>query len=211
MNRWMKKLSYLLTAILCVSSFALQVSAYSADSALLTRKMNQVLEPGKLTYANLYDIDKVESADLQAFAREMTRRSGKVFLNFTTLDVKQQSAARIIVNPNLVKSAATTYNFRVLNNTEAAEAAREKFERFWRKDVAVIHCLQDDFGMSVVLSAKLDLTGIDTKNMAAYTYNPDKNSYKLIENATCTLDDKGFVHLQTTAGGLILITTAPAK
>ena len=208
MNRWMKKLTLLLTVILCVSSFVLQASAYSADSKTLTRKLNAALIPGKLTYADLYDIDKVDKQDLQAFAKEMKRRSGKVFLKFTTLDVDKKTAARIIINPNLVKSDTGAYNFRVLNNTVESEAARTKFEKLWGKDVSVIHCLEADYGMTVVLSAKIDLTGMDTDNLVAYAYNADKKTYKVIEDAECTVDKLGFVHLQTSIGGLLLITTA---
>lgn len=56
------------------------------------------------------------------------------------------------------------------------------FEKYFQNEVAVLALNQrEGFGMTVNLAAKMNLEGLDTGKLMAYTYDPAANIYSLLE------------------------------
>ena len=209
MKRWLTKgLKAALIAVLCVGmlfSTAAAAVGYTADRQLLLDKTQQAAVPGEITYTSLYDIQQVAKSDIQA-AADLNRDYGSaVFLQFNTLD-GAKILGRIVVNPFLATGADRQYDFRIAVNTESANKVQQQFEELLGKKVRVIVCGQQDYGMPIALSAKLDFTGVGTTGLSVYSYNAQTGTHKLLEQANCSVDESGYVHLQTRgeAGYLVI-------
>lgn len=195
-----------LAAVCCLGLLSVGASAYTADSELLMKRLNASAFKGRITYASLYDIDKVNAGDLKAAAEEMRRINAKVMYNFDTLKDKE-IIGRVTVNPFLVKlEDSYNYNFMLWTDEAQTKTYKQTADAHFGKPTAVIITAHYNYGMSVVVSAKLNLGNMDTQNLAAYSYNATQGTYTLIENANVTVDSAGFTHLQTTgAAGYIII------
>ncbi|MDL2233862.1 hypothetical protein LJC63_09855, partial [Ruminococcaceae bacterium OttesenSCG-928-L11] len=194
-------------AAILAGAMAFPASAYTADKEILTKKMQDALKPGQVTYARLYDIDKVDKADLQYVAQDMTAKRGKVFFEFCSLQNKEV-VARMVVNPNLVKDGEGSIDPYIALSGEGVDKVREKFTKHFGKDVAVIGCGTVDFGMTVVLSAKLDFGTMNTSSLKAYAYDSSANAYTAIKDTDFVVDENGFLHFQTQKAGYIIVTQA---
>lgn len=201
-----QKATLLLALLLCVTTFPMQALAHTADKDLLLQKVEDVVLPGQITYASLYSIDEVAKADLKAAGEAAVQRGGKVFFSFCTLSNDEQVKARLIVNPHLLPDTEGVINPMLYLDSAEAAKVKKQFEKHFGRSVAVIHCMQQDYGMNVVVSAKLDLTGLDPDNLVAYSYNQETNLYHWVKNAGCAVGDNGFTHLQTSQGGFLVIT-----
>lgn len=210
----MKKNRILISILLVLSmlvSTALPVAAagiepYTISNEALLARVDKVVKGGEITYTSLYNISSIPKSDLQDAANQARNKGGKVFFYFDTL-IDDRVTARVVVNPFLVKESAGDLSM-IVDTTDAVTApVRDKFEKTLGRKVAVMRCSQPgEFGMTVVLSAKLDLSGMDTENLVAYTYDVENNQYLKIPNANCTVDDTGFVYLQTNHANYIFIT-----
>jgi len=61
------------------------------------------------------------------------------------------------------------------------------------------------FGHDIRVSAKLDLTGLNTDNLKFYVYNPEANKLVEIKNPNYKIDSNGYLHFSTPYGGDIII------
>jgi len=198
--------AWLMVLVCCLGLLSVSASAYTADRDLLMKRMNANAFKGRITYASMYNIDKVSAGDLKAAAEEMRRINAKVIYNFDTLK-DNEVIARVTVNPFLVKlEDSYNYNFMLWIDATQTQSYKTAADAYFGKSTAVIITAHYNYGMSVVISAKLNLTGMDTANLAAYSYNATTGAYTLIENANVTVDSAGFTHLQTAgAAGYIII------
>ncbi|MEG3007599.1 MAG: hypothetical protein RR806_09035 [Oscillospiraceae bacterium] len=81
------------------------------------------------------------------------------------------------------------------------------FEKWFNNKVAVIRFAQSgNFGTTVSIAVKADVSGLNAKTLRAYRYNPDTNKYKAISNAAPYVDRAGFLHFNVSEGGDIVIT-----
>lgn len=196
----------MLVLLIATTMFIIPANAYTADSVLLSQKVDQYLEPGKVTNAPIYDIDKVSMTDLREAGNYALSKNGKVFFNFTTLKNDAVNAC-VIVNPFLVpRDSNGEYNFILLTESENITKAKTKFEKLWSKKVVALESAHTDLGMYAVICAKLDLEGMNTDNLIAYSYDVANNKYERIRNANCVVDSSGFLYLQTRQAGCIVIT-----
>lgn len=206
-----RRITGILTAILLSLALMLPagaaIDAYELETDDLVQRVRDTVQYGRITYTSFYNINEVSRASLREAAAAARRAGGKVFINFDTL-AGDEVAARITINPMLVKSGEGSFSFIVDTATETNAEAKAKFESLLDRPVAVMKCEQSgDFGMPVVLSGKLDLAGMNKENLIAYAYDPEKNDYSVIRDARCTTDENGFVYLQTRQGGTIVITS----
>ena len=63
--------------------------------------------------------------------------------------------------------------------------------------------------MNIDAAVKVDLTGMNTKNLLFYSYNSKTNRYTPITNADAYMDENGFLHFTTNMGGDLVITDKP--
>jgi len=87
-----------------------------------------------------------------------------------------------------------------------AKAAKSTFENWFNNKVQVISCAQQgSFGQPVEIAAKVDLTGMDTKNLRFYSYDKTTNTYREIPNTAYWIDSNGYLHFTTELAGDIII------
>jgi len=207
MKKLTKTFAILLVLVLTTVLCAVPAFAYTASYDLLSKKADEVASPWSISYANFYNIDSTKGEDMLNVGNNTYEYGGKVMFSFSTLKGRN-AVGRIIVNPLLIKNKELTYNWMLDLESENIANVKQKFEKFWEKDVAVIGTAYPDTGMVVVISARVDISGMNKDNLVAYSYNAENNTYALINKANCTVDDMGFVSLQTTKGGYIIITEA---
>lgn len=88
--------------------------------------------------------------------------------------------------------------------------AQEKFEKYFSNEMRFIQLNQKgSYGMEIKAAAKLDLKGMDTKNLYFYSYDAATNRYSRIQNPRYYVDRNGYLHFATTEGGTIIISEKP--
>ncbi|MDL2233686.1 carbohydrate-binding domain-containing protein [Ruminococcaceae bacterium OttesenSCG-928-L11] len=94
----------------------------------------------------------------------------------------------------------------------AVNARKAFFEKWFKNKVQVIRLDQSDsFGQPVEIVAKVDLTGMSTKQLVFYVYDRATNTYKRIENAAYWIDQNGYLHFTTEVAGDIIISDGPLE
>ena len=88
--------------------------------------------------------------------------------------------------------------------------AQEKFEKYFSNEMRFIKLNQKgSFGMAIKVAAKLDLKGMDIKNLCFYSYDAATNHYSRIRDSQYYVDRNGYLHFATTEGGTIIISEKP--
>ncbi|MDL2233687.1 MBG domain-containing protein [Ruminococcaceae bacterium OttesenSCG-928-L11] len=88
----------------------------------------------------------------------------------------------------------------------AVNARKAFFEKWFKNKVQVIHLDQSgSFGQPVEIVAKVDLTGMNAKQLVLYVYDRATNTYKRIENSAYWIDQNGYLHFTTEVAGDIII------
>jgi hypothetical protein len=88
----------------------------------------------------------------------------------------------------------------------AVDKVKTVFEKWYKNKIRAIHLEQRyPWGQSVEVAAKVDFTGMDTKNLCFYSYNKEANSYAQIKEPKYWFDKNGYIHFATGLAGDILI------
>lgn len=139
------------------------------------------------------------------------------------------TALKVLKGENIVLQADQTEKgkivFRMTLNPAKADAkvkaiqtgakledkkAQEKFEKYFSNEMRFIQLNQKgSYGMEIKAAAKLDLKGMDTKNLYFYSYDAATNRYSRIQNPRYYVDRNGYLHFATTEGGTIIISEKP--
>lgn len=212
--RKFRRIVSLAMAIMLILSSSIAVSAATVSTSIqpytlsqedMTSRVKEVVKAGQITYTSFYNVESQPLIDFQAAGQSARSVGGKVFMNFDTL-IDEQVTGRIIVNPFLIKDTSGNVSLIVDSTDETNKVTKTKVEKTLGGKAAVFQCSQDDsFGFTVVLAAKLDLTGMDKNKLNAYSYDAANNKLVKLSKANCTADDKGFVYLETKTAGIIVI------
>jgi hypothetical protein len=88
----------------------------------------------------------------------------------------------------------------------AVNKVKALFEKWYANKIRVIHLEQQGgWGQPVNISAKVDLTGMDTKNLYFYSYDQKSNVYKRITAPSYWIDANEYIHFTTEFAGDIVI------
>jgi hypothetical protein len=88
----------------------------------------------------------------------------------------------------------------------AVNKVKALFEKWYANKIRVIHLEQQGgWDQPVNISAKVDLTGMDTKNLYFYSYDQKSNVYKRITAPAYWIDANGYIHFTTEFAGDIVI------
>ena len=80
------------------------------------------------------------------------------------------------------------------------------FEKWYVNKLRIIHLDHTgSFGQAVEIAAKVDLNGMDTKELYFYSYDKATNSYKRIEKAAYWIDRNGYLHFTTELAADIVV------
>lgn len=196
----------LLAALMLISLTTACASEPPSEPNPLLDSVREALKPGEIAYISV-QAGTVSAADLRSAAQLTQKEGGKVLIGFDTVR-DDELVGRITANPNLVPEDAEEYDFSLDLYSDAVVSVQIEAERKLEKPVMVIGTGQPQFGMYVVIAAKPGLDFTDAEQLIAYSLDPDGGDWTLLEDADCSLDDNGFVQLQTQSGGYLLITPA---
>jgi len=110
--------------------------------------------------------------------------------------------------------AKTVKDVLVSGYVKGADVAWVKahFEKWFKNKLRVVHLEQQgDFGMTAQIAAKVDLEGMDTKNLYFYSYDKAANIYRRIEKPAYWIDKNGYLHFETELAGDIIISEGPLE
>ncbi|MDL2233606.1 hypothetical protein LJC63_08545, partial [Ruminococcaceae bacterium OttesenSCG-928-L11] len=114
----------------------------------------------------------------------------------------------IAVRISIPEPAKITTNLNLTATLSGTEVTKTKtyFAKWFKNKFAVIHFEQrGSWGQPVTAIAKVDLTGMNSKNLYFYHYDKATKKYSLIENPAYTVDKSGYVHFTTPMAGDIII------
>lgn len=97
-------------------------------------------------------------------------------------------------------------NLSAFTTNSAAKACETFFEKWFKNDVSVVSLgQQGSFGQPMEIAVKLNLTGMNTKNLEFYSYDKATNTYRRIEKPADWIDKNGYLHFTTELAGDIII------
>jgi len=97
-------------------------------------------------------------------------------------------------------------NLSASTSNAGAKTREAMFEKWFRNNVSVVSFAQQgDFGQPVEIAAKVDLAGMDTKNLYFYSYDKKTNTYRRIEKPAYWIDKNGYLRFVTELAGDIII------
>ncbi|WP_101911332.1 hypothetical protein [Marasmitruncus massiliensis] len=92
------------------------------------------------------------------------------------------------------------------------ERTHKTFERWFANQLRVIHFdQQEDWGVTVRIAAKVDLSGTDTQNLCFYSYNRATNACRRIAVPAYWTDQNGYLRFMTPYAGDIIISERPLE
>lgn len=139
---------------------------------------------------------------------EASKGKAKLLADSTSPDGK--IAARLYIDPEKSFYVDKEIKLGVSMEQKDTQKTQSTFERYFDNKVSVVHFDHEGaFGMSIDAAVKVDLTGMNIKNLLFYSYNPKTNRYTPITNADAYMDENGFLHFTTNMGGDLVITDKP--
>ncbi len=139
---------------------------------------------------------------------EASKGKAKLLADSTSPDGK--IAARLYIDPEKSFYVDKEIKLGVSMEQKDTQKTQSTFERYFDNKVSVVHFDHEGaFGMSIDAAVKVDLTGMNTKNLLFYSYNSKTNRYTPITNADAYMDENGFLHFTTNMGGDLVITDKP--
>jgi hypothetical protein len=114
-------------------------------------------------------------------------------------------SGRITINPAKATGSGDI-QLGVYVDEEYVGDVQDKFEKWYQNDIRVISLAQSDsYGMPVYISAKLNFSGMDTRNLYFYSYNPSTNKYKRLTGTNAKIDQNSYIQFQTESANMIII------
>lgn len=139
---------------------------------------------------------------------EAAKGKAKLLADSTSPDGK--IAARLYIDPEKSFYVDKEIKLGVSMEQKDTQKTQSTFERYFDNKVSVVHFDHEGaFGMNIDAAVKVDLTGMNTKNLLFYSYNSKTNRYTPITNADAYMDENGFLHFTTNMGGDLVITDKP--
>jgi len=90
------------------------------------------------------------------------------------------------------------------------DRARGIFERWFSNPVQAVHFDHGaEWGQTVRVAARVDLTGKDTDNLYFYNFDREANTFRLIAEPNDRVDANGFLWFNTDRGGSIIVSDGP--
>ena len=114
---------------------------------------------------------------------------------------------RIIFDP---AKATKSINLQGSTVSAGAQALKAAYEKWYQNKTAIIALEQQgDFGMEVEIAAKVDLSGMDTKDLCFYSHDRKTNAYKRIAAPKYWIDKNGYLRFSTVLAGDIVVSEGP--
>ena len=142
--------------------------------------------------------------------QNLTQRSlsaGVTSTIFADYVVDNAIMARIYIEPSKMQKPISVA--ARLDDTAIAPA-KNMFTNFFNNKMAYMQLGQvGDYGTTISIAAKINLTGMDATQLHFYSYDTTTNSYTTITAPNSWIDVAGYVHFDTSFGGYIIISEGP--
>ena len=173
-----------------ISEIRSQINAQAGDSTVVTFR----------------NIGTVPASTFEAMANAAGNSGLEV--RFDSMDGSAVDV-RLYIDPSTVSG---DLNVSASTNNQAAQSTKNKFEKFFDNDIAVVSFgQQGSFGTAINVAARVDLSGIDTETLVFYSYDREINQFRLIENPGYRIDANGYLRFTTELAGSIVISDAPLQ
>lgn len=97
-------------------------------------------------------------------------------------------------------------------NSERANRTRALFLKYYENKIAVISLEQlGDYGKTVHVTARANLSGMNKKTLKFYSYDPDTGKFIPLDPQPIYYTDNGYLHFDTYLAGDIIITDSPLQ
>lgn len=158
---------------------------------------------GKNAAVTVKSYTKVTSEALTSFAKIAGNAGKSPLLNIDTLD-GSKVRGRLTISPT--SAYKNDLNTVVSPDSPAIDSTANMFNKYFKNKIKVISVSQQsDFPTTVTITAKVSLSGMSTSNLNVYSYNKANNKYVKIANPNLKTDTNGYVYVNTTLGGDIII------
>jgi len=127
-----------------------------------------------------------------------------------SLDVNHNVMVRLVIEDPGAMRGDVLVSGRVTG--DEVNRVRGMFERQFGNRVQVVQFDQrGEWGQTVRVAARVDLTGMDTGNLHFYSYDDQTNRTVRIPTPNYHVDASGFLHFSTPFAGSIIISDGPLE
>lgn len=190
-----------------VNSATVATQATNATQALLKAA------PGKPAHASVKvaNAASISPAALKQIADAAAKAKGTVTV---MADTTQNGAvvSRLYIDPAKAANLKSDVKLTVSTSGAGVTAVKNHFNKYFSNPVSVISCAQQgSFGMQVGMAVRVNLTGLDVKNLRLYSYDRATNKFFPISMQGVYVDANGYLRFNTTQGGDIIVSSGPLK
>jgi hypothetical protein len=157
------------------------------------------------------DVESISAAELQAMFEASSAKGLKAKYTADTTDFSRNVIqGRSEINPALAVKLGKDVLLGVRTDSVATQRALATFEKYYRNPIRVVSLAHEgSFGMTVKISAKFNMDGINLGNLRLYAYDGENDSVKPIASPKSYIDSNGYLHFTTIYGGDIVISDGP--
>jgi len=113
---------------------------------------------------------------------------------------------RLHLRPSQISPTGDRLALGVWTDSDVTANTRRIMTQHFTNNMAIVHLMQNGaYGARMLVSAQVDLRGLDTNNLIFYVYDTERNVVNRIQNPGYSISG-GFVHFHTEHGGSIIIT-----
>jgi hypothetical protein len=157
------------------------------------------------------DAISISAAELQAMFEAAAAKGLKAKYTADTTDFSRAVIqGRIEINPALAVKLDKDVLLGVYTEVNATQKTLATFEKYYSNPIKVVHLAHEgSFGMTVKISARVSIDGMEPGNLRLYAYDSKNNSVKPISSPKSYMDSNGYLHFTTIYGGDIVISDGP--
>jgi len=160
--------------------------------------------------ARLYarDVESISASELQAMFQVASRAGlrARYIVDTTTSPRGNTVQGRIEINPALATGLNRDILLGVHTSTNRTQWTTQHFERHFTNQIRIIQLdQQGPYGMPVVISARIDTSGMNVNNLRFYSFDRQSNFSTLIRTPHHSIDANGFLHFNTIYGNYIIV------
>lgn len=177
----------------------------------LVNNLTKAKTSAATTTTTVKNIDKIPVDALKAAANWGTTNKKTVFISVDTLSTSGKSVlGRITLNPaNFIKNKNALNTGVFTEKSSTADAAAKIKKAYPKAKYAVMTFGQSgNYGGSVSITAKLELTGLNSQKLIFYSFDSKTGKATKMDlgKAGYTIDKNGYLRFATTKGGIIFVT-----
>lgn len=152
------------------------------------------------------------SAEALKSIADAVKKAGGTATLYADTTYDGRTIARIYLDPVKAAALGTTIKLGVATNAATVAPVKNHFAKYFQNKMAIASFSQQGtLGMNVEVALRMDMTGIELKNLKVYSFDRATNKYFPIPAKDLRVDANGFVRFTTNRGGDILLVDGALK